>query len=323
MKKLLAIVIVLCCVFSMVAVLSACEKDDWNNGNLKVVTTIFPEYDWTLNVLGDYAENVNIRNLLNSGVDMHSYQATFRDTMYIATCDLLIYVGGESDDWVEDALKQATNKSMIVIKLLDVIDDALDEAGGIEGEDEHEHDHDHESFDEHVWMSLRRAEIAVNAITDALAKLVPDNAQDFTQNAASYCQQLDELDAEYQQVVDSTATKTLVVADRFPFVYLFDDYGLSYYAAFSGCSAATDPSPNTISELIKKLNELNAKVIITTESSDGEIARSIKNQSQNKNQKIIKLDSMQSVGASDRDKGTTYLSIMESNRDALREALSA
>ena len=315
MKKILSFIIILCCLCSLVGALSACQKDDWNNGNLKVVTTIFPEYDWTLNVLGDYQENVNIRNLLNSGVDMHSYQGSFKDTRYIATCDLLIYIGGESDDWVEGALKQATNKDMIVIKLLDVIDSVLDEAEGIEGEEEEG------ALDEHVWLSLKRAKIAVDAIAKALAKLVPDSAEDFTHNANSYCKQLDELDAKYKQVVDSSSTKTLVVADRFPFAYLFDDYGLGYYAAFAGCSASVQPKPGTIVELIKRVNELDAKVIIITESSDGETARTVKDNSASKNQKILKLNSLQSVGANDRSAEVNYLSVMKSNLDVLREAL--
>ena len=319
MKKILSIVVIVCCVFSLVTVLSACEGDSWDNGNLKVVTTIFPEYDWTLNLLGEHAEGVNVKNLLNSGVDMHSYQGNFRDTRYITTCDLLIYVGGESDDWVEDALKQAQNKDMIVIKLLDVIEDALDEAEGIEGEEEH--DHDKEALDEHVWMSLRRVKVCVNAIADALVKLVPDNAEDFTQNAISYCQQLDELDEEYKQVVDTTTTKTLVVADRFPFAYLFDDYGLSYYAAFSGCSAATDPSLDTIKKLADKVNEIGAKVLIVTETDDGQIAPQVKALTQSKNQKILTLNSMQSIGAKDRTDSVNYLVIMQSNLEVLREAL--
>lgn len=320
MKKILAIIVILCCLLSLVGVLSACEEDNWDNGNLKVVTTIFPEYDWTLNLLGEHEDEVNVRNLLNSGVDMHSYQATFRDKMYISTCDLLVYVGGESDDWVETSLKQATNKDMVVIKLLDVIENALDEADGIEGE-EHDHDHEEGAFDEHVWMSLRRAKIAVNAIAEALETLMPDSAETLAQNAASYCEQLDALDVEYRQVVDSTPTKTLVVADRFPFAYLFDDYGLSYYAAFKGCSAANDPSWDTILTLVEKVDNLNAKVIIITESSDGKTAQQVKNKSQTKNQKILKLNSMQSVGANDGANGVTYLTIMQSNLDVLREAL--
>lgn len=319
MKKILSIIVIVCCVFSLVAVLSACGDDNWENGNLKIVTTIFPEYDWTLNVLGNRAKNVNVQNLLNSGSDMHSYDGSVKDIRYISTCDLLVYVGGESDEWVEKALKQAKNENMVVIKLLDVIDTVLDEADGIEGEEDH--DHGEQSLDEHVWMSLKRAKIAVNAIADALKQLDSDNADDYTLNAHNYCHKLDVLDAEYQQTVFDTTTKTLVVADRFPFLYLFDDYGLSYYAAFSGCSATSDPSMSTIYALVEKVNELGAKVLIITETDDGKIANKVKELSQSKDQKILKLNSMQSVGANDRSSDVNYLSIMQANLDVLREAL--
>ena len=317
--KILSIVLIVCCVFSLVGVLSACQDSDWNNGNLKVVTTIFPEYDWTLNILGEHSKDVNIKNLLNSGSDMHSYQASVADITYVATCDLLVYVGGESDEWVEKALKQAKNKNMIVVKLLDVIDSVLDEAEGIEGEGDHEEEG---AIDEHVWMSLKRAKIAVNAIADALKRIDADNAEAYAQNAASYCGELDKLDAEYQQAVSTAANSTLVVADRFPFLYLFDDYGLSYYAAFSGCSATTDPSMSTIYALVEKVNELDAKVLIITETDDGKIASKIRELSNGKNQEILTLNSMQSIGAKDRTNEVNYLAIMQRNLEVLRKAVA-
>ena len=317
MKKILSIIIVICCVLSLVAVLSACQDSEWNNGNLKVITTIFPEYDWTLNVLGEHSDEVNIKNLLNSGSDMHSYQASVKDVTYIATCDLLIYVGGESDDWVEKALKQSKNENMIVVKLLDVIDSVLDEAEGIEGEDEEKG-----GVDEHVWLSLKRAQIAVNAIADALKKLDTDNADDYVANAASYCAKLNELDAEYQQATANAANKTLIVADRFPFLYLFDDYGLSYYAVFPGCSATLDPSMSTIYALVDKVNEVGAKALIITETDDGKIANKIKELSDGKDQKILTLNSLQSISSKELTNEINYLSIMQSNLKVLREAVA-
>ena len=318
MKKVLSIIIVICCLFSLVAVLSACQDTEWNNGNLKIVTTIFPEYDWTLNVLGEHEDSVNIKNLLNSGSDMHSYQASVKDVTYIATCDLLIYVGGESDDWVEKALKQSKNDNMIVVKLLDVIDSVLDEAEGIEGEDDEEDG----AIDEHVWLSLKRAGIAVNAIADAFKKLDVANADDYAANAANYCAQLNELDREYQQAMANAANKTLIVADRFPFLYLFDDYGLSYYAAFPGCSATLDPSMSTIYALVDKVNQVGAKALIITETDDGKIATKIRELSDSKDQKILTLNSLQSISSKDRTKEINYLSIMQSNLNVLREAVA-
>ena len=318
MKKLLAILLIICCIVSLVAVLSACQVSDWENGNVKIVTSIFPEYDWTLNVLGEHDAEANVVNLLNSGVDMHSYQSSPADMVYIATCDLLVYVGGESDGWIEDALKQATNKDMVVIKLLDVIrDSALDEEvkDGMQGEAEEA------ALDEHVWLSLKRAKLCVNAIADALKGLDADNADDYALNASQYCERLDELDAEYQQATATAATKTLVVADRFPFRYLFADYGLDYYAAFSGCSAETEASFETVAFLTRKVDELQARFIIKTETGKDNIAQTIINNSQNKNQKILTLNSLQSIGAKDRQNGVNYISVMQSNLEVLREAI--
>ncbi|MCH5159452.1 MAG: zinc ABC transporter substrate-binding protein [Clostridiales bacterium] len=320
MKKLLAILVIICCICSLVGALSACQGSDWENGNLKVVTTIFPEYDWTMSILGEHATDVNIKNLLNSGVDMHSYQSSPADMVYIATCDLLVYVGGESDGWIEDALKQATNKDMVVIKLLDVIKDSvLDEEhkDGMQGESEEE-----VTSDEHVWLSLKRAKLCVNAIADAIKQLDAGNADDYTANTEIYCDELDKLDAEYREATSNGANKTLIVADRFPFRYLFADYGLDYYAAFSGCSAETEASFATITFLAQKVDELQAKVIIKTESGKNDIPQTIINNSRNKNQKILTLNSLQSIGAQDRDKGVNYLSIMQSNLEVLREALA-
>ena len=325
MNKLLSLMLILCILLSAVAVLSACDGDDWNNGNLKVVTTIFPAYDWTLNILGEHEEGVNIVNLLNSGVDMHSYQPSMADIMYIATCDLFIYVGGESDDWVESALTKATNKDMVVIKLLDVVrDSALDEEhkDGMQGEDE-DHDHDGEEvFDEHVWLSLKRAKAMVNAIATALKKLDAENADDYTQNAQAYCDKLTALDTQYQQAVANAANTTLIVADRFPFRYLFADYGLDYYAAFHGCSTDTKASFETIAFLVQKVDELQVKALIVTETGDKDIAETIKNDSKNKNQKILTLNSLQSVNAKDSSKGVSYLSLMQANLEVLREAVA-
>ena len=315
MKKLLAILVILCCVLSLVAVMSACEPDNWDNGNLNIVTTIYAEYDWTMNVLGEHADEVNVKYLLN-GMDMHSYTGTFKDVYYVTTCDLLVYVGGESDEWVEKALKQSKNDNMIVIKLLDVIDDALHEADGIEGNQDED-----DAMDEHVWLSLKRAQVAVNAIAEALATLMPEDADDLQSNATNYCQQLVELDGQYAEVVSSSATDTLVIADRFPFVYLFDDYGLGYYAAFAGCASSTDPNTTTIYALADKLDELNAKVIIITETGSEKVAKGVRDRTKNKNQKILTLNSVQSVSSKDRKKGVTYLSLMKGNLEVLREAL--
>lgn len=301
---------------------------------LHIVTTIFPVYDWVMNVLGDQADSAEVTMLLNSGVDLHSYQPTVEDIVKIAGCDLFIYVGGESDEWVDDALAEAINKDMVVIDLLDILGDKVKEEEIVEGmeaehdhdheddhEDEHDHDHEEAEYDEHVWLSLKHAKTISAAIADMLAKLDPANADSYRANAAVYAQKLDALDAQYKAAVDAAPVKTLLFGDRFPFRYLTDDYGLDYYAAFVGCSAETEASFQTIIFLANKLDELGLPAVLQIESADGSIVRTIVENTKSRSQQILTLDSMQSVTAKDVAAGTSYLAVMEKNLDVLKAAL--
>ena len=292
---------------------------------LKIVTTIFPEYDWVREILGDKADHAELTMLLDNGVDLHSYQPTADDIIKISDCDLFIYVGGESDGWVEDALKEATNKEMQVINLLDVLGEQVKEeevVEGMEAEEEESEDENEPEYDEHVWLSLKNAETLCNAITDALEEIDPANKDAYATNAASYLEKLAALDGEYQTVVDNAARKTVLFGDRFPFRYLVDDYGLSYYAAFAGCSAETEASFETISFLAGKVNELGLPCVLTIEGAQHKIAETIVQNTAKKNQSILTLDSMQSTTSTDVENGTTYLSVMESNLDVLKQALN-
>ena len=347
MKKFISAVVA---GFLALGSLTACNSSGAKgNGKLKIVTTIFPEYDWVMNVLGDKASDADVTMLLDNGVDLHSFQPTAADIMKISSCDLFIYVGGESDEWVEDALKEAVNKNMIVIDLLDELGDAVKEeelVEGMQGEDEEDHDHDHEhdedhdhedhdedhkhehhheegevEYDEHVWLSLRNAQVLVKSISDALQKIDSANADTYKKNADSYIESLKALDADYKAAVDAASTKTILFGDRFPFRYMVDDYGLTYYAAFVGCSAESEASFETITFLSKKVDELSLPVVLTIEGKDKRIAETIIENTASKNQKVLTLDSMQSVSSSDVKNGTTYISIMESNLSVLKEAL--
>lgn len=292
---------------------------------LKIVTTIFPEYDWVREILGDKADHAEVTMLLDNGVDLHSYQPTADDIIKISDCDLFIYVGGESDGWVEDALKEATNKEMQVINLLDVLGEQVKEeevVEGMEAEEEESEDENEPEYDEHVWLSLKNAETLCNAISDALEEIDPANKDAYATNAASYLEKLAALDGEYQTVVDNAARKTVLFGDRFPFRYLVDDYGLSYYAAFAGCSAETEASFETISFLAGKVDELRLPCVLTIEGAQHKIAETIVQNTAEKNQSILTLDSMQSTTSTDVANGTTYLSVMESNLDVLKQALN-
>ena len=300
-----------------------------SSDKLQIVTTIFPEYDWVMQILGDKAADADVTMLLDSGVDLHSYQPTAEDILKIAGCDVFIYVGGESDGWVDDALAEAVNKDMIVINLLEVLGDSVKEEEVVEGmqeEDEHDHDHEEEEeeveYDEHVWLSLRNASVLCDAITDALAKADVDNASVYQTNNEAYKAQLAALDEQYKEAVSGASFDTLLFGDRFPFRYLTDDYNLNYYAAFVGCSAESEASFETIVFLADKTDELGLNSIMIIESSDGKIAQTIRDNTEDKNQEIYVLDSMQAVTSDDVKNGVTYLSIMTDNLEVLKKALN-
>ena len=332
MKKITALLLAL---LMLVGALAGCGKQNDTNktDKLSIVTTIFPEYDWVRTVLGDKADNAEVTMLLDNGIDLHSYQPTADDIVKISDCDLFLYVGGESDGWVDDALKNATNKNMKVINLLDVLGDSVKTEEVVEGmqETEHDHDHDHskevstfedeEEKDEHVWLSLKNAEVFVNAISKSLQELDPDNRDTYAANAAAYIEKLSALDGEYQAAVDAATYKTVVFGDRFPFRYLVDDYGLRYYAAFVGCSAETEASFETVSFLAKKVDELKLPCVLTIEGAQHKIAETIVRNTAEKNQKVLTMDSLQSTSSKDVANGTTYLSVMEKNLSVLKEAL--
>ena len=478
---------------------SQSENDNNETEKLKIVTTIFPEYDWVRQIAGDKVSDMDITMLLDNGVDLHSYQPTADEIMKISDCDLFIYVGGESDEWVNDALKEAVNKDMQVINLLDVLKDTVkteESMPGMQSEEGHNHgyshfadsdvqdreltdwsgewqsvypylengdldsvmerkaengqktaeeykayyetgyktdvekividgengtmeftqngvsskasyeykgyqiydyesgnrgvryffeatsgsdtapkyvqfsdhgiapgkaehfhiysgnegfdalsqemenwptyypanmtgseiaedmlEHEEKEYDEHVWLSLKNAETLCDAIAEALGNADPDNKAVYDTNKAAYIDQLVSLDNQYREVVDQASVKTLLFGDRFPFRYLVDDYGLSYYAAFAGCSAESEASFETISFLAKKIDELGLKYVMTIEKSDQKIAKTIIENTQNKDQSILTLDSMQSTTSADVANGMTYLSIMEGNLNILKEAL--
>ena len=288
---------------------------------IKIVTTIFPEYDWVREILGDKADSAEITMLLDNGVDLHSYQPTADDIVKLSDCDLFVYVGGESDGWVEGALKSAANRDRKVINLLEILGDSVKEEETVEGMQEEEEDHEEKEYDEHVWLSLKNAKTLVGAISAALQEIDPDNKDAYAANADAYGQKLSALDAEYQKAVSAGTYRTLLFGDRFPFRYLVDDYGLSYYAAFAGCSAESEASFETVFFLARKVDEGKLPCVLTIEGARHKIAETVVQNTAGKNQKILTMDSMQSTTSQDVAGGTTYLSLMAKNLDVLKEAL--
>ena len=328
MKKI--IIAVLCMLLTAGALAGCGEKNkSEKNADLSIVATIFPGYDWVREIMGDEAENADITMLMDNGTDLHSYQPTADDISKISKCDLFIYAGGESDEWVKDALKQAENKDMKVINMIEMLGDSVKTEEVVEGmESEHDHDHDedgdhHDSDqDEHTWLSLKNAEMICEAIENDLSSLDPENKDIYKKNSEEYISKLSELDSKYQKTVDDAARKTVLFGDRFPFRYLTDDYGMDYYAAFVGCSAETEASFKTVKFLAEKVDELDLPCVMTIEGSDHKIAETIIRNTADKDQKVLTMDSMQAVTASDLKDGKTYLSVMEKNLEALKEALN-
>ena len=327
-----------------------------NSNKISIVCTTFPQYDWVKNILGEEAERFYVTLLLDNGVDMHSYQPAVKDIATAGSSDLFIYVGGESDTWVEDALKEAKNKDLKAINLMDTLDNFVKEEEVVEGMQEERkslgHSHEksskekqeqtqkesHENsqeingqkeaadeepeYDEHIWLSIRNAEIMVKNIEKAIEQLDSDNAKVYQNNAENYIKKLDTLDKQYANTIQNAKYKAILFGDRFPFRYMADDYDLKYYAAFAGCSAETMAGFETVTFLAKKADELRLPVILTIENSDGRIAEAVKSNTTKKNQKILAMNSLQSVTKEQIADGITYLQVMQENLSVLSEALN-
>lgn len=330
MKKVFAFLLSFGLLVSCIVTCAGAEANQIN-----IVTTIFPIYDWVREVVGDNASHANITLLLDNGVDLHSYQPTAQDILAISTSDLFIYVGGESDEWVEDVLQSAMNPNLKAINLVDAMGEDIKTEEVVEGmehdhdhedseeHEEHDHEHEHEDeADEHVWLSLRNAGKLTGIIADTLSEIDPDYAEYYQANASAYIGKLADLDARYTDTVNGSACKTILFGDRFPFRYLADDYGLTYFAAFSGCSAESEASFETIVFLAGKTDELGLPAVLTIEHPKTRIAETIVQATSAKDQKILVLDSMQGTTAADIQAGMTYFSVMESNLEVLKEALN-
>ena len=327
-----------------------------NSNKISIVCTTFPQYDWVKNILGEEAEGFDVTLLLDNGVDMHSYQPTVKDIATAGSSDLFIYVGGESDTWVEDALKEAKNKDLKAINLMETLGNSVKDEEVVEGMQEERkslgHSHEksskekqeqtqkesHENsqeingqkeaadeepeYDEHIWLSIRNAEIMVKNIEKAIEQLDSDNAKVYQTNAENYIKKLDTLDKQYANTIQNAKYKAILFGDRFPFRYMADDYDLKYYAAFAGCSAETMAGFETVTFLAKKADELRLPVILTIENSDGRIAEAVKSNTTKKNQKILAMNSLQSVTKEQLADGITYLQVMQENLFVLSEALN-
>lgn len=315
---------------------------------LQVVCTTYPQYSYLQAIIGEVSDSVELTLIMDDGADLHSYQPVALDLVRIASADLLVYIGGESDTWVEDAAAEAVNPDMRMVSLVELAGERAKEEEVVEGMQErrsltghdhgHEHgdehgdedDHAHEDgaeeeieYDEHVWLSLKNSVVFVDALAEQLEELDAEHAETYRANADDYIAQLEELDREYEEAVAGAGVRTLIFGDRFPFRYLTEDYGLDYYAAFPGCSAETEASFATVTFLAEKIDALGIHSILVLENSDQRVAETIRENTASKDQQILVLNSLQSVTKEELETGATYLDGMRENLEVLKQALGS
>ena len=304
--------------------LVACKSDSPTPKKISVVATTYPQYDWIQNILGGRADSLNLELLVKNGMDLHSYKPSAKDIATIASADMVVYVGGESDEWVEKALEATPKAGRIEVNLIKALGNRVKEEEIVEGmqaEEKHEHAEAPEN-DEHVWLSLKNAEILVMDLAEALSKQDTAHATEYRMNAALYIAKVSALDAQFRSAIDEATRKTILFGDRFPFRYLVDDYGIKYYAAFVGCSAESEASFETVAFLAGKMDSLALPAIFTIDGSNGKIARAILDASKkSKETPVLTLNSMQSVTDEQIRAGADYLSMMHENLEVLKKAI--
>lgn len=291
----------------------------------------FAQYDWINNILGDNPSGIVVQRINESGTDMHSYQPTVADMVKIADCDLLVYTGGESEFWIDEAALSSEKSDSSRLSLMEIFEgpsllceNYTEAHSGHEHEHELHQGHDHEGeADEHLWLSLKMAPLFIGEITEAICALDPANVSYYRDNLSSYVDKIKELDSSYENAAASahnSGQDYIIVADRFPFVYLTDDYHLEHLAAFPGCSAETEASFATILSLSEAIDEHNPGAVFVLKKSKTDLAQTVIKNSHLKDLPILRLDDMQSVTPDDIDSGLSYISVMQDNLTALEEA---
>lgn len=321
MKKLLSFILICSLCLSLTACGEAPEQAE--DGKLTIVTTIFPEYDWLRNLTAG-SDGVAVELLIDKGVDLHSYQPDVGDIVTISTCDVFIYTGGASDVWVKDALETAMNEDMIVIDLMEVLEQhrelcSEDDHHHEHGEEEHDHEH---TADEHIWLSLVNAGLVCHALTEELQVLDSANSALYAENYLRYSAEIAALNDRYHESVDNAKHHDVVFADRFPFTYLMEDYGLHHHAAYEGCSAETEVGFETFALLADTVDALGVDHVVVIDDSDLRIAKTVIASSDDQNRGICTLQSMQAVTREQINDGITYLDIMEENLTVLQQVLN-
>lgn len=331
MKKL-KLFLCICVCFSLVF-LASCEglsqsKDTDENEKLKIVTTIFPSYDFAREIVGE--KNADIKMLLKPGAEAHSYEPTPKDIIDIQNCDIFVYVGGESDEWVKNILASLDMEDTYVISMMDCVDVLEEEV--VEGmqvkHDEHDgHEEEKEEedlsyepeYDEHIWTSPINAIKITEEISAAIIEKDSENKEYYINRTLSYTEKLRAIDRNFREIVENSKRKTIIFGDRFPCRYFADEYGLKYYAAFPGCSSETEASAKTVAFLIDKVNDEDIPVVMYPELSNMKVAKTI---CESSSAVAMRFNSCHNVTADEFKDGATYLSLMQDNAEVLKRALN-
>lgn len=296
---------------------------DSDDGRISIVCTTFPQYDWIRELIAGNDDGFRLVLLTEKGGDLHSYQPSALDIARISECDMLVYVGGESDKWVEDVLKAAAEGGICAVNMMNELEGRLYEEEHIGGEHhEGRHEDRHSGgYDEHVWLSLKNAAHIVRVLCGELVLLDAGNAKLYEKNCEAYLEKLSALDSGYEAAVEAASADALVFADRFPFRYMAEDYGIECFAAFEGCSAETEASFETVASLIEAVKMHHLTAVLVLEGSDSRLARVIAENTDSNSVRILVINSMQSVSKKDIEGGISYLGTMKDNLDVLRQAL--
>lgn len=296
---------------------TSCDKIG-ENGKISIVCTAFVQYDFVMNILGKQSENFEVTYLLESGTDMHSYSNTIsvEDKVKILSCDLFICIGGSSEKWIDELLSGESSKEIRTLKLIDCVGELV-----CLNEDDHDYSHAHEC-DEHIWLSPKRAMMMCEAIYREICALDSENTEIYTENNEKYKEKLKKLDGDFENMVLSAKNDHIVFADRFPFVYLTNDYNISYSAAFSGCSSETSATFETVARLVKDIKDKNIKNLIVLEKGKTSIADTLISESGRNDITVLGVLSMQNVSKKDIEDGMTYVSAMQKNLEILGKAMN-
>lgn len=320
-KRFIAVIVFFSLLFGLTGCANGVDSQQ-EDGRLKVVATVFAEYDFLRNIAGD---KINLEMLMLPGADLHAFDPTPKDMLKVQSADLFVTIGGESDAWADTIIESVDNPDLQTIRLMDCVDNVVEEeiVEGMETEEEHEednasHEEEETEFDEHVWTSPKNAIQIVEKLSDKLCEMDAQNAEVYQTNTEAYVKKLEELDASFTEVIENGKRREIIVADRFPFRYFADAYDLKYYAAFPGCSTQTGASAETIAFLIQKVKEDKIPVVFHMELSSEQMCNTICDET---GAKKAQLNAVHNISKQDFEKGIGYLELMEENVEVLKEAL--